>query len=138
MKRRTFVLGRSIPVKPGKSQVMFHAGRVGLRERGRYYFWTIVMVRRKWPRRFNATGRSRSTVRDAGERFRRGPSAISRRFYDETRPLFARPASWREISAWMGSHIDDAKHVSRLRRFQPFIRRRPWHERWLKQQGAPE
>lgn len=133
--RSTYVLGRRVPVKSGKSPVRFHAGRRGLKERGTFNFWTVVILRRKWPRLAKGVARTISTIGDPGERFRRSRDSIDKRFFDETRPLFVRPATRCEISLWMGMHIADARYVRCLRRFLPFVRRKPWVERWLAEQG---
>lgn len=136
LRRKSLVLGRWVPVKPGNSPVYFAAGRTGLGERGTFNFWTVVFMRKKWPHRAAGVARAKSTILDPGERFRRDPRSLHKRFFDETRPLFLRPSTRREISLWMGTHLDDARYVPTLRRYQPFLRRKAWVERWLAGQEA--
>lgn len=129
--RRAMVLGRRVMVKPGVSPVYFTAGNGGLAERGAFNFWTVVFMRKKWPHKAMGVARAKFTIRDPGERYRRDPRSLHKRFFDETRPLLLRPSTRREISLWMGTHAADARFVPSLRLYQPFVRRRPWVERWL-------
>lgn len=117
----TIIGGRLLKVKPGKTVVEFTSGEHGIRERGKYAFWTVILDK-KMAGKQRLIGRARVAL-DPGERFRRmeremvdceSPSdrKIYRKFWRMMKHAkYIRPATKREVDRWMNSHASDAKYA---------------------------
>jgi hypothetical protein len=103
---KTNIGGKAVPVRAGpKTIVHFSGGMHGLKEAGRWAFWTVKGSDKK-----SLTGRCRPNE-DAGKRFRDM----------ETRPIeknawlwvikyaqHVRPALRKDVSRWLDKHPEDA------------------------------
>jgi hypothetical protein len=107
----TRVAGREVPVETGELlTVFFSSGRGGETEAGDWEFWTIFNDQH------GSTARCRPGS-DPGERFRRmeGVSGYERHWGIASSSLGVRPATQRELIAWLNSHSGDAQFAETCR-----------------------